>query len=233
MCMLCRRELSVNMIARCKVYELIPNMTRIANCMFNMFLFTLIMIILCIFGFLILISFFLLVVIVFFFLMIRRPPRSTRTDTLFPYTTLFRSCEGELHRHAGPRRSRDDLRTQPAPRFRKIQPGRLTQSVTPAKAGVFRQLEMPAFAGMTIMALTLVIDTATAACSVALIDDGRAVADRHEIVGRDHAERLLPMIAELPGGGRADEILVAAGPGSFPGTRVEIGRAHVGTRVTN
>src|SRR3546814_2630558 len=35
----------------------------------------------------------------FFFLMIRRPPRSTRTDTLFPYTTLFRSpalLAGEL-----------------------------------------------------------------------------------------------------------------------------------------
>src|SRR3546814_4410004 len=30
----------------------------------------------------------------FFFLMIRRPPRSTRTDTLFPYTTLFRSLLG-------------------------------------------------------------------------------------------------------------------------------------------
>src|SRR3546814_16968878 len=30
----------------------------------------------------------------FFFLMIRRPPRSTRTDTLFPYTTLFRSDPG-------------------------------------------------------------------------------------------------------------------------------------------
>src|SRR3546814_20524165 len=29
----------------------------------------------------------------FFFLSIRRPPRSTRTDTLFPYTTLFRSVE--------------------------------------------------------------------------------------------------------------------------------------------
>src|SRR3546814_14492887 len=29
--------------------------------------------------------------IIVFFLMIRRPPRSTRTDTLFPYTTLFRS----------------------------------------------------------------------------------------------------------------------------------------------
>src|SRR3546814_6851698 len=32
----------------------------------------------------------------FFFLMIRRPPRSTRTDTLFPYTTLFRSDAGQL-----------------------------------------------------------------------------------------------------------------------------------------
>src|SRR3546814_13120247 len=32
-----------------------------------------------------------LVLVHFFFLMRRRPPRSTRTDTLFPYTTLFRS----------------------------------------------------------------------------------------------------------------------------------------------
>src|SRR3546814_10973563 len=32
-------------------------------------------------------------ILMFFFLMIRRPPRSTRTDTLFPYTTLFRSAE--------------------------------------------------------------------------------------------------------------------------------------------
>src|SRR3546814_20377294 len=35
------------------------------------------------------------VIDVFVFLMIRRPPRSTRTDTLFPYTTLFRSLVGE------------------------------------------------------------------------------------------------------------------------------------------
>src|SRR3546814_13723930 len=35
----------------------------------------------------------LFVYIIFFFLMIRRPPRSTRTDTLFPYTTLFRSID--------------------------------------------------------------------------------------------------------------------------------------------
>src|SRR3546814_12041315 len=31
--------------------------------------------------------------------MIRRPPRSTRTDTLFPYTTLFRSCRVRTTRH--------------------------------------------------------------------------------------------------------------------------------------
>src|SRR3546814_3833753 len=34
--------------------------------------------------------------VLFFFLMIRRPPRSTRTDTLFPYTTLFRSNRYDL-----------------------------------------------------------------------------------------------------------------------------------------
>src|SRR3546814_15610614 len=34
--------------------------------------------------------------------MIRRPPRSTRTDTLFPYTTLFRSSvAADVHRHVG------------------------------------------------------------------------------------------------------------------------------------
>src|SRR3546814_12685336 len=41
----------------------------------------------------------------FFFLMIRRPPRSTRTDTLFPYTTLFRSV---LDEHAGQRECNDE-----------------------------------------------------------------------------------------------------------------------------
>src|SRR3546814_13284159 len=41
----------------------------------------------------------------FFFLMIRRPPRSTRTDTLFPYTTLFRSI-GEGRQKTGPEEDR-------------------------------------------------------------------------------------------------------------------------------
>src|SRR3546814_20410597 len=33
----------------------------------------------------------------FFFVMILLPPRTTRTDTLFPYTTLFRSITGDMH----------------------------------------------------------------------------------------------------------------------------------------
>src|SRR3546814_5544332 len=40
--------------------------------------------------------FYLCYVVCFFFLMIRRPPRSTRTDTLFPYTTLFRSLRADF-----------------------------------------------------------------------------------------------------------------------------------------
>jgi tRNA threonylcarbamoyl adenosine modification protein YeaZ len=73
---------------------------------------------------------------------------------------------------------------------------------------------------------TLVIETATAACSVALLEDGVVIAAGHEVVGRGHAERLLPMIAELPDGGRAEHILVDCGPGSFTGVRVGIAAAR-------
>src|SRR3546814_1487856 len=53
-----------------------------------------------------------------FFLMIRRPPRSTRTDTLFPYTTLFRSLEPSPRRRSGGdrRAKRPALRAPPWPR---------------------------------------------------------------------------------------------------------------------
>jgi tRNA threonylcarbamoyl adenosine modification protein YeaZ len=71
----------------------------------------------------------------------------------------------------------------------------------------------------------LVIDTATRACSVALFQDDRLVDARHEAIGRGHAERLVPMIAELADHARADVISVNIGPGSFTGIRVGVSAA--------
>src|SRR3546814_7176744 len=48
----------------------------------------------------------------FFFLMIQRPPRSTRTDTLFPYTTLFRSRHRKRPGFAGDVRDKGDGRAK-------------------------------------------------------------------------------------------------------------------------
>lgn len=75
--------------------------------------------------------------------------------------------------------------------------------------------------------MLLVIDSATAACSVALLGaDGEVLGERHEVVGRGHAERLMPMIADLLEGRRPDSILVDCGPGSFTGVRVGLAAAH-------
>src|SRR3546814_2662704 len=65
--------------------------------------------------------------IYFFFLMIRRPPRSTRTDTLFPYTTLFRSPRGRgPGRHRADRRRRHSSGSSAEP----LNEGERTMSIT-------------------------------------------------------------------------------------------------------
>jgi len=74
--------------------------------------------------------------------------------------------------------------------------------------------------------MILVIETASPACSVALLEGDVLVDERHERVGRGHAERLLPMIEALLAGRRPDSILVDCGPGSFTGVRVGLAAAH-------
>lgn len=74
--------------------------------------------------------------------------------------------------------------------------------------------------------LTLAIETAGNACSIALLSGDTVIAERHENVGRGHAERLIPWIAKLPEGGRADRIIVGCGPGSFTGVRIGIAAAR-------
>ena len=74
--------------------------------------------------------------------------------------------------------------------------------------------------------MLLAIDTATAACSVALFDGNQLIAERYELVGRGHAEKLLPMIEALLGARRPRSVLVDCGPGSFTGVRVGLAAAH-------
>lgn len=75
--------------------------------------------------------------------------------------------------------------------------------------------------------LILALDTSTAACTAALLlPDGTIIASRDEVIGRGHAERLVPMIEEMLDGHVPARLLVGVGPGSFTGLRVGIAAAH-------
>lgn len=77
----------------------------------------------------------------------------------------------------------------------------------------------------------LSIDTCEGTCSAALLAGGRVLARRMERIGRGHAERLLPMIAELMAEAGTDydslsRIVVCTGPGTFTGLRIGLSVAR-------
>ena len=79
--------------------------------------------------------------------------------------------------------------------------------------------------------LILALDTALAACSVALWRDGRILARKSEDMARGHSERLIPMVSEVmheAGVGFAAVTRIAAtvGPGSFTGVRIALAAAR-------
>lgn len=75
--------------------------------------------------------------------------------------------------------------------------------------------------------MILAFDTSGEQCTAALFEvDGSLIARADETIGRGHAERLVPMLAELVGEAKPALIAVGVGPGSFTGLRVAISAAH-------
>lgn len=79
--------------------------------------------------------------------------------------------------------------------------------------------------------LILALDTSLDACAVAVATGGRIIAERTEVIGRGHAERLMGLIAAVladagVGYDAIERIGVTVGPGSFTGIRVGVAAAR-------
>jgi len=74
--------------------------------------------------------------------------------------------------------------------------------------------------------ITLALSTSSPALSIALVDGPVVLARHHELIGRGHAEQLVPRVQALLAGRRPDRILIDVGPGSYTGIRIGIAGAR-------
>jgi tRNA threonylcarbamoyladenosine biosynthesis protein TsaB len=74
--------------------------------------------------------------------------------------------------------------------------------------------------------ITLALSTSSPALSIALVDGADVLARHHELIGRGHAERLVPQVQALLAGRVPQRIIVDVGPGSYTGIRIGIAGAR-------